>query len=209
MEMNMNKEKANSVINELFLDSRGDFFKMIKAVSKGVIRPLQPEDFKDLYLSISKEQGEDLTQLIIKNNYKNIVEFGTSFGISTLYLALGAMETDGSIITTELIESKAQKAITTFKKAEVDHLINVKIGDAMKTLKDHETPIDLLVLDGWKDLYLPLFRMLAPNFHKDTLVYVDNADMKETQHFLDVISQNPTYHLQPMYNGKVYLISSL
>ncbi|MBW1296701.1 O-methyltransferase [Aquimarina litoralis] len=205
----MSKEKTNLILNELFNDSRGDFFKMIKAVSKGVLRPLQPEDFKDLYLSISKEQGEDLTELIIKNNYKNIVEFGTSFGISTLYLALGVMETNGTIITTELIESKAEKAIETFKKAELDHLIEVRIGDAMKTLKNHDTSIDLLVLDGWKDLYLPLFQMLEPNFHNHTMIYVDNADMKETQHFLDVIGQNPRYRLNPLNSGKVFIISIL
>ncbi|WP_035084924.1 O-methyltransferase [Aquimarina latercula] len=205
----MSKEKTNKIIDELFRDSKGDFFKMIKAVSKSVVRPLKPEDFKDVYLSISKEQGEDLTKLIIENKYKNIVEFGTSFGISTLYLALGVIETNGHIITTELITSKANKAKETFKKAEVDNLIDLRIGDAMKTLENHKTPIDLLFLDGWKDVYLPLFKMLEPNFHTNTTIYVDNANMKETQQFLDVISQQPKYRLQPLYNGKVFLISVL
>ncbi|WP_299257967.1 O-methyltransferase [uncultured Aquimarina sp.] len=205
----MSKEKTNMILDELFRDSKGDFFKMIKAVSKSVIRPLKPDDFKDLYLSISKEQGDDLTKLIIENNYKNIVEFGTSFGISTLYLALGAIETNGHIITTELIVSKAEKANETFKKAGVDNLIDIKIGDAMKTLENHKAPIDLLLLDGWKDLYLPLFRMLEPNFHPNTTIYVDNANMKETQQFLEVISQQPKYRLKPQYNGKVFLITLL
>ncbi|SEL99133.1 O-methyltransferase [Aquimarina amphilecti] len=205
----MNKEKINTVIDELFRDSKGDFFKMIKTVSKSVVRPLTPVDFKDLYLSISKEQGEDLTKLVVEKNYKNIVEFGTSFGISTLYLALGAMETNGHIITTELITSKANKAKETFKKAGVDNLIDLRIGDAMKTLQHHKDPIDLLFLDGWKDVYLPLFQMLETNFHPNTTIYVDNANMKETQQFLDVISQQPTYRLQPLYNGKVFLISIL
>ncbi|WP_405205378.1 O-methyltransferase [Aquimarina sp. LLG6339-5] len=205
----MSKEKTNMIVDELFRDSKGDFFKMIKAVSKSVVRPLKPEDFKDVYLSISKEQGEDVTKLIIKNNYKNIVEFGTSFGISTLYLALGAIETNGHIITTELITSKANKAKETFKKAGVDNLIDIKIGDAMKTLENHKTPIDLLFLDGWKDLYLPLFQMLESNFHTNTTIYVDNANMKEPQQFLDVISQQPKYRLKSQYGGKVFLITML
>lgn len=133
---------------------------MMKGVAKSIFRPMQPKDFESVYLPISKEQGEDLVELIINKNLKNIVKFITSFGISTLYLAQGALKTQGNIITTELLASKAKKVKENFKKAGVNELIEVRIGDAMKTLKNHNQPIDLLLLDGWKDLYLPLFNML-------------------------------------------------
>lgn len=199
--------RIQSILAELFNDSKNDGLKMIKGFAKNIIRPLQPKDFKDLYLSISKEQGEELVDLIKKKDFKNIVEFGTSFGISTLYLAHGALETNGHIITTELIKSKAEKAIENFESAGVGDLIEVRIGDAMETLKNHTLPIDFLLLDGWKDLYLPLFQMLKPNFHANSLIYVDNANMTDTKAFLKTIAKDNSFHLEPQFGGKVVLIS--
>lgn len=201
------KEQIEVVLKMLFDDSKNDYLRMVKGAAKAVFRPLQPSDFKDAYLSISKEQGKDLTILIKENNLKTIVEFGTSFGISTLFLALGIIETKGSIITTELIESKAKKAIRSFKTAGVNDLIEVRIGNALETLKNYKEPIDLLLLDGWKDLYWPLFQMLASNFNENTFIYVDNANMKEVKSFLRKVAENSKYKLQSKYNGKVFLIT--
>ncbi len=204
----MQQTQLASTLNELYIDSKYDSLRIIKGAAKSIFRPIQPADFKDAYLSISREQGRDLKQLIIENNIKHVVEFGTSFGISTLFLAQGVIETGGSIITTELIISKAEKAIENFKKAGVNDLIEVRIGDALETLKNHNEPIDLLLLDGWKDLYLPLFKMLESNFNTNTFIYVDNADMADTQMFLRTISQNPKYQLQTIFAGKAVIISS-
>lgn len=200
------ENKTDAVLEELFKDSRFDHLRMMRSAAKSVLGRFEPSNFKDVYLSISREQGEDLRELVRLNQFKNIVEFGTSFGISTLYLAQGALETGGRIITTELIESKANQAKKNFRKAGVDQLIEVRSGDAMDTLKDHQEPIDLLLLDGWKDLYHPLFKMLEPNFHPKTLIYVDNADMRETRVFLSKIATTGKYSLQRLYQDKVVLI---
>lgn len=194
------------VVDELYDDAKYDRLAMIKGAVKRILRPMHPLDFKDTYLSISREQGNYLKQLICDNNLLNIVEFGTSFGISTLFLAQGAIETGGHIITTELIESKAQKAIENFKRAGVNDLIEVIIGDASETLKNYGKPIDLLFLDGWKDLYLTIFQLLEPNFHANTIIYVDNANMVESRAFLKVISQNSKYQLQSEFGRKAVLI---
>ena len=199
--------QIENTLNHLFNDSKNDRFKIIKGFSKSMFRPIQPSDFKDAYLSISKEQGENLKSLIIEKNFRNIVEFGTSFGISTIYLAQGAKETKGKIITTELIDSKAKRAIENFKNAGVNDLIELRIGDAMETLKNHKEPIDLLFLDGWKDLYLPLFQLLESNFHDQTAIYVDNADMSDTKVFLSTISKSKKYHFQALFEGKVVLLT--
>ncbi len=201
------QEQISSTIKDLYLDSKYDGIKMIKGVAKSLIRPMQPSDFKEAYLSISKEQGEDLKELIIENKLKHIVEFGTSFGISTLFMAQAAIEIGGKIITTELIQSKALKAIENFKMAGVNHLIEVWVGNAVQTLKQYKEPVDLLFLDGWKDLYLPVFELLESNFHSNTLVYVDNANMTDTQKFLAVIGKNPNYNIEYKYNGKAAIIS--
>jgi predicted O-methyltransferase YrrM len=203
------QEQIENTLENLFSKSKNDHLKMIRGVAKSVFRPIMPADFKDVFLSISKEQGIDLKQLITNNGIKNILEFGTSFGISTLFLAQGALETGGTIITTELIESKANTAIENFKKAGVSDIIEVRMGDAMNTLKNHNTPIDLLFLDGWKNLYLPLFRMLEHNFHSNTIIYVDNADMRETQFFLNTVKKNQNYKFESLYSNKAILIRSL
>lgn len=200
-------KQIQHTLTELYSDSQNDHLRMLKGVAKSMFRPVQPSDFKDVYLSISQEQGAALTQLIKKHKLRHIVEFGTSFGISTLFLAYGALETNGHIITTELIESKARQAMHNFERAGVQDLIEVRIGDALETLKHHQDPIDLLLLDGWKDLYLPLFRMLEPCFHPGTLIYVDNADMAEVQAFLEQVVQTPPYRLRFTDHGKVGLIT--
>jgi predicted O-methyltransferase YrrM len=194
-------------LNQLFDDAKNDKIKVLKGFSKSIFRPIRPTDFADAYLSISRKQGVELSKLINEKQIKNIVEFGTSFGISTLFLAQGAESTNGKIITTELIASKAEKAIMNFEKAGVSDLIEVRVGDAMITLKNHDHPIDLLFLDGWKNLYLSLFNMLAPNFHSKTIIYVDNADMDESKSFLKTVSQNSKYKIQYQFAGKVALIN--
>ncbi|WP_282072362.1 O-methyltransferase [Polaribacter atrinae] len=200
-------EKIEATLEELFKDSKYDRLKMIKGAAKSILRSMEPLDFKDAYLSISKEQGQGLIKLITDNKLKRIVEFGTSFGISTLFLAQGVLETGGRIITIELIASKADKAIENFKRAGVSDLIDVRVGDAVETLKNHNDSIDLLLLDGWKDLYLSIFQMLESKFHANTFIYVDNAEMVEAKAFINVIRKNSKYQLEPQFGGKVVLIS--
>lgn len=201
------QNKVKETLKELFHDSRNDKLKMIKGAARSLFRPMQPSDFEEAYLSISKEQGEHLSELIVSHGIKNIVEFGTSFGISTLYLAQGVLKTGGQIVTTELLKSKAEKAIANFERAGVNEVIELRIGDAMKTLKGYQQPIDLLLLDGWKNLYLPLFRMLEPGFHSGTIIYVDNANMSDSQAFLRAIASNNKYNFESMFGGSVVLIT--
>lgn len=202
------KNKVEATLEELFDDSKYDALKMVRGAARSIFRPIQPLDFEHAYLSITPQQGAHLKQLIVDHDIKHIVEFGTSFGISTLFLAQGVMETGGHIVTTELLESKALQAIENFKKAEVDQYIDVKIGDAMKTLSTHNQKIDLLLLDGWKDLYLPLFRLLEPNFHDRTIIYVDNANMSDSRDFLQAIDSEGPYNIDYMFGNSVALITS-
>ncbi|MFK7773752.1 MAG: O-methyltransferase [Saprospiraceae bacterium] len=177
-----------------------------KGVVKSIFRPMQPADFEHVYLPISRDQGNAIRQIVIKNNYKNIVEFGTSFGISTIYLADAARQTKGKVITTELLESKASTAKKNIEDARLSDYVEVRIGDAMKTLSEYSDPIDFLLLDGWKDLYLPLFQMLEPNFHAGTLIYADNMDMSGTEDYANyILKKKGTYATQSIHEGKAFL----
>lgn len=205
----MAKNKISNVemvLNDLHNDAKKDYLRIGKGVVKSIFRPMQPADFENAYLPISKEQGEVIRQLIVKNNCKNVVEFGTSFGISTIYLADAIRQTGGKVITTELLESKANRASQNISKAGLTNLVEVRIGDAMETLKGFSEPIDFLFLDGWKDLYLPLFQMLEPQFHTGTLIYADNMDMAGTQYYGDyVLGKKQNYTSLVLDSGKAML----
>ena len=206
--MEQRQVQVEETLDRLYKAAKFDPLHVLRGAARSIFGPIQPSDFENAYLSITREQGEHLERLITENDLKNIVEFGTSFGISTLFLAKGALATGGQIITTELIESKAHKARENFESAGVADLIEVRIGDALETLKDYAAPIDLLLLDGWKDLYLPLFQMLEPNFHSNTFIYVDNADMADTRAFLKLVGQDPKYQLLSKFGGKAVLIKN-
>lgn len=98
----MNKFKIDRVENtlqDLHADAKKDYLRIGKGIVKSIFRPIQPSDFEHAYLPISKEQGEAIRKLIVENNFKNIIEFGTSFGISTIYLADAVRRTRGKILT--------------------------------------------------------------------------------------------------------------
>lgn len=183
-------------------DAKKDVLRMGKGIAKSIFRSIQPQDFEHAYLPISKNQGRDIRNIIIENDCKNIVEFGTSFGISTIYLADAARKTEGKVVSTELLESKAKIAIENIQDAGLSNYVEVKIGDAMETLSDYPNTIDFLFLDGWKNLYLPLIKMLEPKFNSGTLIYADNMDMSDTEDYADYINNSSSYSNQVIHNGK-------
>ncbi|MEM6632524.1 MAG: class I SAM-dependent methyltransferase [Bacteroidota bacterium] len=195
-----------SIISSLYREARFDGLRMAQGAAKAFFRPLQPSDVQSVYLPISQQQGEFVYQLLIENSCKHIVEFGTSFGISTLFLGAAAKQIGGKVITTEIIESKSEVALQNFKKAGLDDVIELRTGDALETLADLDEEIDFLFLDGWKDLYLPLFKQLEPLFKKGTIIYADNVDMSSATPFLTYIHSTPDiYRSQKMHQGKAEL----
>ena len=198
--------KTENVLHRLHQDAKTDFMRIGKGLVKSILRPMKAKDFEHAYLPITKEQGQFMRQLILENGFKHVVEFGTSFGISAIYLADGVRQTGGKVITTELLESKAKKASENIEAAGLTDYVEVRTGDAMITLSEHKETIDFLFLDGWKDIYLPLFQMLEPNFHSGTLIYADNMDMKGAQRYADyVLSKSDVYATRKVDNEKAFL----
>ncbi len=200
------KSTIDKVLSALHKDAQKDYMRIGRGVVSSIFRPLQPSDFKNAYLPISENQGVTIRDLVQKHQCKTVVEFGTSFGISTIYLADAVRENGGKVITTELIESKAIQAKRNIEKAGLEQHVEVRVGDAMETLKDFKEPIDFLFLDGWKDLYLPLFKMLEPLLYEATLIYADNMDMEGTQQYgAYVRSQSQRYTSSMLDGGKAML----
>lgn len=172
-------------------EANSEGLTIAKGLTKGIFRKLQPKDMEEAYIAISADQGRFVYDLIVERDARHIVEFGTSFGISTLYLAAAAEATGGQVITTELLSSKCKVASANFEEAGLAHRIDLREGDALQTLQDVESGIDFLLLDGWNDLYLPLLRILEPKFKSGTLIYTDNASFASARPLLDYFAAHP------------------
>ena len=130
-----------------------------------------------IYMPISAEGGKLLYNLVRAIRPATVVEFGMSFGISTLHLAAAVRDNGtGRVITTEMSKEKIAAARRTFAETGLDDLITVLEGDAQETLADVAGPLELVLLDGWKDLCLPVLRQLEPRLRPGALVVADDVD---------------------------------
>ncbi|MBR0951039.1 O-methyltransferase [Bradyrhizobium canariense] len=142
-------------------------------------------DYRDLYgrlkdapLAVSRETGTLLYMLARSSRAKAIVEFGTSFGISTLHLAAGLRDNGGGrLITSEFEPSKVARARDNLSAGGLIDLVEIREGDALKTLKaDLPDTIDLVLLDGAKALYPEILDLVEGHLRPGTIIVADNAD---------------------------------
>ena len=142
---------------------------------------------KDAYLAVDRETAVLLYMLVRSTGARSIVEFGTSFGISTLHFAAGLRDNGGGrLITTEFEPSKAARARENFATGGLADLIELREGDALETLaNDLPEQIDVVLLDGAKGLYLPVLELLEDHLRPGALIVADNAD--RTPQYLEVV----------------------
>jgi predicted O-methyltransferase YrrM len=148
---------------------------------------------RDVLMPISRDTGRFLYGVARSISAKNIVEFGTSYGVSTIYFATAVKDNgDGLITGSELEESKVVKATNHLKEAGLGQFVRIRQGDARQTLRNFDNSIDLLFLDGWKELYLELLKMLSLNLRSGSVVLADDLDIapKQLAPYLDYI-RNP------------------
>ncbi|KXK69711.1 MULTISPECIES: O-methyltransferase [Pseudomonas] len=133
---------------------------------------------KDLWLPVSRETGRLLYSLVRGSNARTIIEFGTSFGLSTLHLAAALRDNGGGrLITTEFESSKIAKARQHLSAGGLIDLVEIREGDALQTLsQDLPDKIDLLLLDGAKALYGDVLDLLEDRLRPGAWVVADNAD---------------------------------
>ena len=133
---------------------------------------------KDLWLPVSRETGTLLYLLARSTGARNIVEFGTSFGISTLHLAAALRDNGGGrVISSEFEPSKVARAREHLVEGGLADLVEIREGDALKTLAtDLPVAIDLLLLDGAKALYWDILALVENHLRPGALIVADNAD---------------------------------
>jgi predicted O-methyltransferase YrrM len=133
---------------------------------------------KDFYLAVSRETATLLYMLARSCRAVSVVEFGTSFGISALYLAAALRDNGGGrLIGTEFEPAKVAQARANLAAAGLDDLVEIRAGDALETLaRDLPEIVDLVLLDGAKGLYPRVLGLLEPRLRPGALLVADNAD---------------------------------
>ncbi|MFI0263623.1 O-methyltransferase [Streptomyces sp. NPDC017056] len=148
----------------------------------------QADAAEEIYMPISADGGKLLYNLVRAIHPATVIEFGTSFGISTLYLAAAVRDNGaGKVVTTEMSHNKVAAARRTFAETGLEDVVTVLEGDARQTLADLATPVDFLLLDGWKDLYLPVLQLLEPRLAPGSIVAADDVEFETVQPYLDYV----------------------
>jgi predicted O-methyltransferase YrrM len=151
------------------------------------------DTMSEFYIPVTPESGQLLYSLVRATKPATVVEFGMSFGISALHLASAVRDNGaGRVVTTEISTSKIAAAKQTFADTRLDDLITVLDGDALATLAELDGPVDFVLLDGWKELYLPVIKLLEPRLSPGALVVADNTESADARPYLDYVHSSET-----------------
>lgn len=150
--------------------------------------------FSDVYSAVTPERGALLYLAARAIRATRIVEFGTSLGISTIYLAAAVRDNvaagadvTGQVIGSEMDPRKIEVATRNLREAGLDDIVRILSGDARETLGEIRAPQDMVFLDGRKDMYLPVLKLLQPKLRAGAVVISDNIETfrKELVPFLE------------------------
>lgn len=133
------------------------------------------DDWRDnALLAVGPETGQLINILVKSLNKPNIVEIGTSFGYSGIWLADAARASGGRVTTLELKQHKSDYAKEQASKAGLADYVDFKVGDALQLLDDIDFGIDFVLLDLWKDLYIPSLERFYPKLNPGAIIVADN-----------------------------------
>lgn len=107
---------------------------------------------------------------------RRVVEAGTSFGVSTLYLAAAVRDNGGGVVIgTEHEPAKAAAARANFAAGGLAEFIDLREGDLRATLKDTGGPVDFMLIDIWVEMARPALELVAPHLRPGAVVVADNT----------------------------------
>lgn len=155
--------------------------------------PAKTDFYRDKYIPIEPDQGNLLYLISRSIQAKTIVEYGTSFGISTIYLATAVRDNGGGVVIgTELVPEKVIQARKNIAEAGLASYVEIREGDALETLKHLNQPVDLVLMDGWAHLAIEVLKLVDPFIRTGGIILSDNVgtfkdEMKSYVEFL----QNP------------------
>ena len=133
----------------------------------------------DLLLSVGREAGMLLYLLTTGAQSRRILELGSSYGYSTVWLAAAARATGGKVVSLELRQFKIEQARQALTRAGLSSRVEFHAGDCLETLQTLPGPFDFVLLDVWKDLYLDCFDLVHPKLAPGAILVADNMLLPE------------------------------
>ena len=174
--------RVRATLDRLHSAARSDFLIFARALPAVVVARLRGKSLAEAitphldnaYIPIRRDAGRFLYLTALAIEAKTAVEFGTSFGVSAIYLAAAMRNMNGRFVGSEILPAKIAAARANLEEAGLADYGEIRAGDALETLADLPAPIDLVLLDGWKDLYLPMLALLRPKLRRGSVVCADN-----------------------------------
>ncbi len=134
----------------------------------------------ELLLPVGRATGSLMNLLVKEAEARRILEVGSSYGYSTTWLAEAARAIGGKVISLELRAAKTEYARAQLARAGLDGYVEFRIGDALASLAQLPGPFDFVLIDLWKDLYVPVFELLHPKLAPGATVVADNMLQPES-----------------------------
>jgi predicted O-methyltransferase YrrM len=143
----------------------------------------------ELYANVPAIDGRMLRVLAESANAQQVLEIGTSTGISGLWFLLALERTGGRLTTLEIDPRRAALARGHFKRAGVDGLVTLVEGDAHRSISKLQGPLDVVFIDAEKDGYVDYLNQVLPLIRPGGLILAHNVDM--VPDYVKAVSANP------------------
>src|SRR6185295_9485324 len=133
----------------------------------------------DKLVALDRDKAEFCYQVCRALRARRVVEAGTSFGVSTLFLAAAVRDNlradggQGVVIGTEFEPAKAGAARANFAEADLAEFIDLREGDLRETLVDVGGPVDFMLVDIWTPMARPALELVAPRLREGAVVICD------------------------------------
>lgn len=140
--------------------------------------------------------GQILYSLVVKGQFKNILEIGTSTGHSTVWLAWAASKTGGRVTTIEIDRERYERALVNFKKAGLDSFIDARLADAHELIPRLKGPFDFVFCDAEKEGYLQYFLALKDKLSPNGCFTAHNvlrSHAPPIKKFMDQVINHPGF----------------
>jgi caffeoyl-CoA O-methyltransferase len=144
------------------------------------------------YLNVPQHDGRLLRIMAQSIGARNVVEVGTSTGISGIWIGLGLKETGGKLVTYEIDPGRAEVARQNFQRAGLSDRITVVEGDAHQKLKELTGTVDMVFLDADKEGYIDYLNILKPLLRPGALILAHNINPRQAHPpFMEAITTDP------------------
>lgn len=151
----------------------------------------QENSWRDM--NVPETDGQLLYDIIIKGNYKNAVEIGTSTGHSGIWIAWALSKTGGKLITIDIDEDRHKEALANFEKAGLSKYIDARLGDAHVLVPALQGSFDFVFSDADKSWYINYFKDMDPKLVVGGCFTTHNVSKRSNYSFYEYVSQLPNY----------------